>query len=145
MDMGGAELIATGFDDDLGLQPTEEATPEFGGELLAGIEEPLATAEEEPLLGDDADLDDMALDLVETETAEERPSGGESVTELQDAILDNPDDPALTAAAPKPWRPAEKTSARWRSWTWRSTRTSAAGTTPPPPSWRIGWSRSRPT
>ena len=96
MDMGGAELIATGFDDDLGLQPTEEATPEFGGELLAGIEEPLATAEEEPLLGDDADLDDMALDLVETETAEERPSGvGESVAELQDAILDNPDDPAL--------------------------------------------------
>jgi len=96
MDMGGGELIATGFDDDLGLQPTEEVIPEFEGELLAGIEEPLATAEEEPLLRDDADLDDMALDLVETETAEERPSGvGESVAELQDAILDNPDDPAL--------------------------------------------------
>ena len=84
MDMGGAELIATGFDDDLGLQPTEEATPEFGGELLAGIEEPLATAEEEPLLGDDADLDDMALDLVETETAETSVGGRRGVAELQD-------------------------------------------------------------
>jgi tetratricopeptide (TPR) repeat protein len=98
MDMGGAELITTGFDDDLGLQPTDEATPEFGGELLAGIDESPATAEEEPLLDDEADLDAMALDLVEADTTSEDerpPVVAESVAELQDAILDDPDDPAL--------------------------------------------------
>jgi tetratricopeptide (TPR) repeat protein len=169
MDMGSAELITTSFDDDLGLQPTDEAVPEFGGELLAGIEEPLATVDEEGLLTDEADLmvgltaehvvlepeedqeDELDLDLVDAETtpseattaeamigeattyevpidemtaaettiaeaklaetttfetftaaatpeaaAESRTSVvGESVSELQDAILDNPDDPAL--------------------------------------------------
>jgi tetratricopeptide (TPR) repeat protein len=157
MDMGGAELITTSFDDDLGLQPIEEVVPDFGGELLAGIEEPLA-ADEEALLTDDGDLmvgltaepdaldseeeaEELDLDLVDEETtivdttttevtidemtaaettiaegklaettafetftvetspeaaAEDRPSViGESVDELQDAILDNPDDPAL--------------------------------------------------
>jgi tetratricopeptide (TPR) repeat protein len=130
MDMGEAELITSSFDDDdLGLQPTEEAS-DFGGELLAGIEEPLATADEEPLISDDADLmmeltaetslrasveEEIDLDLVdaeataeaataeittETSAAEElapspEPVVGESVSELQDAILDNPDDPAL--------------------------------------------------
>ncbi|HJX87957.1 MAG TPA: hypothetical protein VJ277_10395, partial [Gemmatimonadales bacterium] len=51
MDMGGAELITTDFDEDLGLQPTEEAAPEFAGELLTGIEEQLASVsvEEEAL------------------------------------------------------------------------------------------------
>jgi tetratricopeptide (TPR) repeat protein len=100
MDLGGAELITGGFDDDLGLQPTEETSPEFGGELLAGIEEPVAMVEEEALLTDEADLmvdlaaepapvasseEDIDLDLVD----------GDTVAELQDAILDNPDDPAL--------------------------------------------------
>ncbi len=129
MDMGEAELITSSFEDDLGLQPTEEAS-EFGGELLAGIEEPLATVDEEPLISDDADLmmeltaetslrasveEEIDLDLVdaeataeaataeittETTAAEElapapEPVVGESVSELQDAILDNPDDPAL--------------------------------------------------
>ncbi len=129
MDMGEAELITSSFDEDLGLQPTEDAS-EFGGELLAGIEEPLATVDEEPLLSDDADLmteltaetslrasveQEIDLDLVdaeataeaataeittETTAAEElapapEPVIGESVSELQDAILDNPDDPAL--------------------------------------------------
>ncbi len=151
MDMGVAELITTGFDDDLGLQPTEEAVPDFGGELLTGIEEPLAAVDEEPLLTDEADLmagltaepasleseeeEEIDLDLVdagttaempidettdaestvaeamladtttfETVTAGMSPEGateehpslvGESVAELQDAILDDPDDPAL--------------------------------------------------
>src|SRR4051794_3757419 len=100
MDLGGAELITGGFDDDLGLQPTEEASAEFGGEFLAGIEEPVATVEEEALLTDEADLmvdlavepapagsneEDIDLDLVD----------GDGLAELQDAILDNPDDPAL--------------------------------------------------
>jgi tetratricopeptide (TPR) repeat protein len=100
MDLGGAVLITGGFDDDLGLQPTEEASAEFGGELLAGIEEPVATVEEEALLTDEADLmvdlavepapagsneEDIDLDLVD----------GDGLAELQDAILDNPDDPAL--------------------------------------------------
>ncbi|HEU4955363.1 MAG TPA: tetratricopeptide repeat protein, partial [Gemmatimonadales bacterium] len=131
MDLGEAELITSSFDEDLGLQPTEEASPEFGGELLSGIEEPLATVDEEPLISDDADLmmdltaesslrasveEEIDLDLVDAEataetatdeitaetTAAEEPAlvaaeavVGESVSELQDAILDNPDDPAL--------------------------------------------------
>ena len=100
MDMGGAELIATGFDDDLGLQPdSSEATPEFGGELLAGIEEPLATRRGRSRSSAmDADLDDMA-DSTWSRPRRPRsapsPAVGESVAELQDAILDNPDDPAL--------------------------------------------------
>jgi tetratricopeptide (TPR) repeat protein len=168
MDMGGAELITSSFDDDLGLQQAEEAAPEFGGELLAGIEEPLAPVDEETILTDDdlmmgltaehvvlepeeEEEDELDLDLVDAETTtpeattaeatigeattyevpidemtaaettiaeaklaetttfetvtadatsgaapESRTSVvGDSVSELQDAILDNPDDPAL--------------------------------------------------
>ena len=97
---------------------------EFGGELLAGIEEPLATVDEEPLLSDDADLmmeltaetslrasveEEIDLDLVDAETTAEaataeittettaaeelppvpEPVVGESVSELQDAILES--------------------------------------------------------
>ena len=115
MDMGGAELNTTGFDEDLGLQPTEEPAPEFEGELLTGIEEPLASVEEEALLTDEADLmvdltadaappastdEEMDLDLVDGEEKGEEneqagSAAGESEAELQDAILDNPDDPEL--------------------------------------------------
>jgi tetratricopeptide (TPR) repeat protein len=114
MDLGDAELIPTGLDDDLGLQPTEEVAPEFEGELLAGIEEPLAGVGDESLLADESELlvsladdgtapredesDDLDLDLVEADAPAERTSAaGESVAELQDAILDNPDDAALHA------------------------------------------------
>jgi tetratricopeptide (TPR) repeat protein len=114
MDLGDAELITTGLDDDLGLQPTEEAAPEFEGELLAGIEEPLAAVGDESLLADESELmvslsddgtapredesGDLDLDLVEADAPAERTSAaGESVAELQDAILDNPDDAALHA------------------------------------------------
>jgi tetratricopeptide (TPR) repeat protein len=113
MDLGGAEIISTGLDDDLGLEPTTTA-PEFGGELLAGVEEPLAMVGDEPLLADESELmvslteepaplendeaADLDLDLVEAEASSTRPAeSGESVSELQDAILENPDDPALHA------------------------------------------------
>jgi tetratricopeptide (TPR) repeat protein len=112
MDLGGAEVIATGFDEDLGLEPTEAAAPDFGGELLTGIDEPLAPVGEEALLADESELvvsltddetspqgtddGDLALDLVDAEAPDEGTAVlAESVTELQDAILDDPDDPSL--------------------------------------------------
>jgi tetratricopeptide (TPR) repeat protein len=115
MDLGDTELITTGLDDDLGLQPTEAATPEFEGELLAGIEEPLAPfGDDEALLADESELivsltdeaappqeaeaGDLDLDLVEPDASADRTSAAdESVADLQDAILDNPDDSALHA------------------------------------------------
>jgi tetratricopeptide (TPR) repeat protein len=117
MDLGDAEIITTGLDVDLELQEAETETPEFAGELLAGIEEPIAMAGDEPLLADESDLmvtltdeappaleaesGELDLDLVEAEApaAVEQASAvaTESVAELQDAILENPDDPALHA------------------------------------------------
>jgi tetratricopeptide (TPR) repeat protein len=125
MDLGDAEIVTPGLDDDLGLQATEPEAAEFGGELLAGIEEPIAMPGDDPLLADDSELmvtltdeapaqeseaDELDLDLVEPEapapTEAEVPAAAEqgsmapasaSVAELQDAILENPDDPTLHA------------------------------------------------
>src|SRR5919107_624469 len=55
LDLSGAELISSGLDDDLGLEPTT-AGPDFDGELLAGVEEPLAGVDDEPLLEVEAEL-----------------------------------------------------------------------------------------
>jgi tetratricopeptide (TPR) repeat protein len=123
MDLGDAELVTTGLEDDLELERTEDGSSEFEGELLAGVEEPIAMGSEEPLLGDgselmvdladqapveEAEAGELGLDLLEPEAPApieaEAPAALEqtwapagSVAELQDAILENPDDPALHA------------------------------------------------
>jgi tetratricopeptide (TPR) repeat protein len=126
MDLGDAELIQPGFDEDLGLERPDEATITFESETISGLEEPLPIPEDEMLLEAEEELivslaevtppaepdAGMGLDLLEPEGMEEPPDGvsdlpmvavgseqvlAADVADLETRILDNPDDPELHA------------------------------------------------
>lgn len=127
MDLGDAELIEPGFDEDLGLERPDEVPDAFEGGTLSGLEEPVAIPEDEMLLEAEEELivslseatpaagpdAGMGLDLLEPEGMEELPEGlaaelpmapvgfdpgaAAHVADLENWILDNPDDPELHA------------------------------------------------